>query len=252
MQIVLAILLAIIAAILFLSKKAITNDVLERAANAGGVVAAVAAIIVLAFYTSTIVSSKEEQASKAITVASLGQEQIRVLEPTDLSPATCSDLHDFLDVYTFAIINNDTQRSFSMYKLDTKFKIGDIALPNDDLSSAPEYLLSFPVSKSIFIPLSEQSLFDKPKVFTYLNGYTYEQDSLLSPCSPESTINLPIAFPPQSTTTLKIGILFDYTDTRNGDIQPGEFWYAPISYVLKQKSFIYKFSDGNIITIDLP
>ena len=54
MQILLAIILMVIAVVLFLSKSSIKNEDLERAANVGGVVATIAAIVVLAFYTTSI------------------------------------------------------------------------------------------------------------------------------------------------------------------------------------------------------
>ena len=62
MQIITTVLLAILAIALFSSKKLLSNDTLERAANVGGVVATIAALLVLAFYTTSI-GSKEEQAT---------------------------------------------------------------------------------------------------------------------------------------------------------------------------------------------
>jgi hypothetical protein len=68
MQITLAILLAVIAIVLILSKRLLSNDALERAANATGIVAAVAALIVLAFYTSSLGSINQPVASSATAV----------------------------------------------------------------------------------------------------------------------------------------------------------------------------------------
>jgi len=60
MQIFLAAILFIVAIALFISKRLIKNDDLERAANIGSLIAAIAALIVLAFYTSSP-TSKENQ-----------------------------------------------------------------------------------------------------------------------------------------------------------------------------------------------
>jgi hypothetical protein len=54
MQIFIAILLLLVAIVLFQSRKTITDAVLERIANALSVSAAIAAIIVLAFYTASL------------------------------------------------------------------------------------------------------------------------------------------------------------------------------------------------------
>ncbi len=66
MQILLAIILIVIAVILFLYKP-IKNDDLERAANVGGVIATIAAIVVLAFYTASL-DSNGEQVNPSTTV----------------------------------------------------------------------------------------------------------------------------------------------------------------------------------------
>jgi hypothetical protein len=57
MQIFIAITLIVVGVALFLAKKNIKDDDLERAANVGSVIATFAGIIILAFYTSAIGSS---------------------------------------------------------------------------------------------------------------------------------------------------------------------------------------------------
>ena len=44
---------------------------------------------------------------------------------------------------------------------------------------------------------------------------------------------LTIASDPENTSTLKIGVLFDYTDTMQDEAQPGEIFIPPISLVFK-------------------
>jgi len=60
MQFFIAILLAALAIVLFLSKKSLPNAMLERAANAGGIISAIAALIVFAFYTISPASNDGE------------------------------------------------------------------------------------------------------------------------------------------------------------------------------------------------
>jgi len=60
MQIVAVVLLTILAITLFLSKKSLPNEALERVANVSGVVATITALLVLAFYTASIGSKNQE------------------------------------------------------------------------------------------------------------------------------------------------------------------------------------------------
>ena len=61
MQILLAVILFVIATVLFIARKKIKNEDLERAANIGGIIATIAALIVLAFYTVSPKPGDESQ-----------------------------------------------------------------------------------------------------------------------------------------------------------------------------------------------
>jgi hypothetical protein len=60
MQIAIAIVLAILALVLFLFKKSLPNATLERAANVGAIISTIAACIVIAFYTVPPASKDRE------------------------------------------------------------------------------------------------------------------------------------------------------------------------------------------------
>jgi len=95
MQITITVVLAILAIVLFVSKRFISNEALERAANVGGVIAVIAALVVLAFFTFSPESQNERINSNSlqdptspispnslVADAVYPTEQIQIITPT--------------------------------------------------------------------------------------------------------------------------------------------------------------------------
>jgi hypothetical protein len=190
-------------------------------------------------------------AQNVIVVDFLGYKQFREPNPADVSPTSCKEANDFLDVFSFIAVNNDMTVPVSLYKLDTTFKIGTVFFDDEDLSAAPLYSLSLPISEPILDSIIKDNNYEPPRAYAILNQYLYDIGTTTTPCAPNSTLILPLSITPQSNVSLKIGILYDFTDTAPPDQYPG-YWIPPVSSKLKRLTFAFKFSDGSTISIIVP
>jgi hypothetical protein len=87
MQILIAVLLVILALVLFVFKKWLPNEALERAANVSGIIATAAGIVVLAFYTASLGSRAEPTPLATVDIPTATS----LLEiPSETPPATAS------------------------------------------------------------------------------------------------------------------------------------------------------------------
>jgi hypothetical protein len=189
---------------------------------------------------------------QSLVVDFLGQVKIRRPESPQNASGFCDDIMNYLDVYSFVVINNDQLQNVSLYKVDMTFKLGDKSIESEDLSSKPQYTISLPISDFIEVPVIQENPFSTPEFVLNLDKYLYSLDTNLSLCSPGSTESLPITIPSKQTANFSIGILFDFNATDAYKYMTGEYYMILDSYVAKQIFFLFHFSDGNIIKVEIP